>query len=315
MCFKRLGISIATAAVFINVSSVCGQRLAPNEVSAVSSNSTTTLRDRNTEFGVPLRGRPFVLHGYLPTEDCKDAPLVVYSSGSGGWHEFDGYVATALAERGMPVFGVSTHSYLKTFYNDNHPATFESVADDYLALIKEARKIANVNDSRPVILAGWSLGAGYAPLIASDARIKPNVLGVITLALSRDNETALTVSHRLMSHLTGRTFGPSFDVSQYLARVAPVPVAIIQAARDRTASPREAQRLIAAMGADQNSTLRLFQVATGRTHSFAGGRTEFDQTLDEVVTWFRTEAPGGFFTLSLHTRSPLMTISRAKSPL
>lgn len=311
---KDAGISFliaSVAALSLSMGSVCGQSLTPiSGVATLSVPSIRELKASNTEFHVPLRGRQFVLHGYLPTEIENGAPLVLYSSGSGGWHDFDQYVATALAKRGMPVFGVSTHSYLRDFYNDKHPATFAAVAQDYGELIKQAKTIADIDDSRPVILAGWSLGAGYAPLIASDPRIKPNVLGVITLALSRDNETALTAGHRLMSHLMGRTFGPSFDVSQYLAQVAPVPVAIIQAARDRTASPSAAQQLISKVSPDQTSKIRLFQVTAGHTHSFAGGRREFDQTLDEVITWFRTQAPTRL-TPGPPAGSPLVTVPAA----
>lgn len=313
---KGLGVSwsfASLAALLLSTGSVSGQRLAPNSgVATVSSTSVLELKARNTEFDVPLRGHRFVLHGYLPTPIGDDAPVVLYSSGSGGWHEFDQYVATALAKRGMPVFGVSTHSYLRAFYNDNHPATFAAVAEDYIELIKQAKKIAKVDASRPVILAGWSLGAGYAPLVASDPRIKPDVLGVITLSLSRDNETALTVGHRLMSHLMGRTFGPSFDVSQYLTRVAPVPVAIIQAARDRTASPRKAQQLINAVSTNQSSTMRLYQVTAGRTHSFAGGRPEFDQTLDEVIAWIRAKALVGLSIDRSSTSTELLPVPLAQ---
>lgn len=290
---QSFGISWSIAVLvtlWLNTNSISAQRLpTKSEGASASSTGRPNPGARNTLLGVPLRGHQFVLHSYLPAEIAGDAPLVLFSSGSGGWHDFDQYVATTLAARGLPVFGISTHSYLKDFYDDHHPATFASVADDYLELIKQAKKIAMVDDSRPVILAGWSLGAGYAPLIASDPRIKPEVLGVIALSLSRENETALTAGHRLMSRLTGRTFGPSFDVSQYLTRVAPVPVAIIQAARDRTASPGQAQQIIDRAGPNPGSTVRLFQVSAGRTHSFAGGRLEVDQTLDEVINWFHAQ--------------------------
>ena len=282
------------AAISLGLGSVCGQPLsAGSRVGTPSAPSNNELKELNRKFRVLLRGRPFILHGYLPAEVGNNAPIVLYSSGSGGWHDFDQYVATALAKRGMPVFGVSTHSYLRDFYDDSRPATVAAVAEDYLALIRQARTIANIDDTRPVILAGWSLGAGYAPLVASDPRIKHCVFGVITLALSRDNETALTAGHRLMSHLMGRTIGPSFDVSQYLVQVAPVPVAIIQAAKDRIASPAAAERLIEQTGRHRTSNIRLFQVNAGRTHSFAGARSQVDQTLDEVIAWFRTLAATG----------------------
>jgi hypothetical protein len=260
--------------------------------SGVSATDAVKLTALNREISVQLRERPFVLHSYLPAEIREDAPIVIYSSGSGGWHDFDQHLATVMAEHGMPVFGVSTHSYLRTFYSDGHPATSSAVVEDYRELIRQAKVIAKVDEARPVIIAGWSLGAGYAPLVASDPRVKSNVLGVIILSLSRDNETSLNVSHRLMSRLLRRTIGPSFDVSEYLGRVAPIPMAIIQAAGDRTASPDTAQSLISLVGQEQRPSLRLFQVTAGRSHSFAGGREQVDQSLEEAINWIRSNGSG-----------------------
>lgn len=279
--------------LFAGASTIRGQSPARRElpVNADLSRSSIPLRARNEEVRVNLRGRPVVLHVYLPAEFSDNAPIVLYSSGSGGWHGFDQHIGAALAERGMPFFGINTHTYLKTFYSDDKPATFLEVASDYVELIRQAEALTSAGDSRPVILAGWSLGAGYAPLIAADAGIKTNLFGIISISLSRNNETALSISHRLMSRLLGRTFGPSFDVSEYLSRVAPLPVAIIQAARDRNASPRQAQQLIRSTGPEGQPSLRLFEVAAGRNHSFSGGLAEFDHTLDEALDWIRVNTP------------------------
>jgi dienelactone hydrolase len=239
----------------------------------------------NRAVKVALRDRSIVLHIYLPKQMSADAPLVLYSSGSGGWHQFDGYVASALAMREMPVCGISTHTYLKSFYSTSHPATVPDVISDYSHIIKEARKVAGLDSTRPIILSGWSLGAGYAPLIAADPQIKASVRGVISIAIARDNEKALSVGNRLLSRLTGRTFGPSFDVTEYLTRAFPLPVALIQPAEDQPDSSKSATRLIAATGDKAGTTLRLFEVRSSRNHSFAGGRTEFDHALDEALAW------------------------------
>lgn len=246
---------------------------------------------RNEEVPVMLRGRALVLHAVLPARVSNGGPVVFYSSGSGGWHGFDQHVATALAERGIPVFGISMHSYLKTFYSDDRPATFAAVAADYTELIRRSQALAGGYGSRPVILAGWSLGAGYAPLVACDAGIRPVLSGVISISLSRDNETTLSVPNRLLSRLIRKTIGPSFDVSEYLSCAAPVPVAIIQAGKDRGASPQGAQKLISQTNADSGSWLRLFAVTEARNHSFKDARAEFDQTLDEVLGWIGTKTP------------------------
>jgi hypothetical protein len=293
---KRRNPTLAWATILFlsaGASAIHSQSLAGREwaVNADLSRSNTALKARNEEVRVNLRGRPVVLHMYLPAEFSDNAPIVLYNSGSGGWHGFDQHIGTALAERGMLFFGISTHTYLKTFYRDDKPATFVEVVSDYAELIRQAKALTSAGDSRPFILAGWSLGAGYAPLIAADAGIKTNLCGIISISLSRNNETALSISHRLMSRLLGRTFGPSFDVSEYLSRVAPLPVAIIQAAKDRNASPRQAQHLINSIRPEGQPSLRLFEVNAGRNHSFSGGLAEFDHTLDEALNWIRANTP------------------------
>jgi alpha-beta hydrolase superfamily lysophospholipase len=280
-----LGLSVGTAAVQAqSVSNQSPEALAHSQGDVIP-------RSRNEELRVMLRGRPLVFHAYLPATASNSRPIVFYSSGSGGWHGFDQHVATALAERGLPVFGISTHTYLKTFYSADRPATFAAVVADYAELIRRAQALAGGNSSRPVILAGWSLGAGYAPLVACDAGVRPSLSGVISISLSRDNETTLSVPNRLLSRLTGKTIGPSFDVSEYLNRAAPVPVAIIQAGKDRRASPQQAQELISETNAGGGPSLRLFAVAEARNHSFQNARAEFDQALDEALNWFGTKTP------------------------
>jgi dienelactone hydrolase len=251
----------------------------------LSQQVLTELKAINRTVKVPLRDRSIALHVYLPKQVTAAAPLILFASGSGGWHQFDAYVANALAQRGMPVCGINTHAYLKAFYTTSRPATVDELISDYSDIIKEAKKVAEVEDNRPVILSGWSLGAGYAPLLASDPRIKPTVRGVISIAIAQNNETALSLSDRLFSRMTGKTFGPSFDVTEYLKDTYPLPVAIIQPGDRRLPSAKQASRLIASASEKSVTTLRLFDVKTAGSHSFASGRREFDRALEEALSW------------------------------
>jgi type IV secretory pathway VirJ component len=254
----------------------------------LSQQVLTELKAINRTVKVPLRNRSIALHVYLPKQVTATAPLVLFASGSGGWHQFDAYVATALAQRGMPVCGINTHAYLKTFYTTSRPATVDELISDYSDIIKEAKKVAEVEDNRPIILSGWSLGAGYAPLLASDPRIKPTVRGVISIAIARDNETALSVSNRLFSRMTGKTFGPSFNVTEYLKGTSPLPVAIIQPGDHRRPAAKQASRLMASANEKAVTTIRLFDVETAGSHSFANGRREFDRALEEALAWINS---------------------------
>jgi hypothetical protein len=234
---------------------------------------------------VKLRGRPFVLHTYLPVELRPGAPLVLYASGAGGWHSFDGHIAEVLAGAGMPVCGLSTHSYLKDFYSGSHPATPAEIGADFAALAEEARAVAGVDATRPVALVGWSLGAGYILPASTDAHARLRLFGVVSIAVSRENETVYSLRHALMSQLTHKTYGPSFDAAQYLKTAAPIPVALIQAEGDRAASPEEARNLLAAAGRVEGAGVRLYVVKGARDHRFGGGVAEFDRTLLDAFGW------------------------------
>src|SRR6478672_1939541 len=130
-----VGLSVGTATVHAQSSNQSPEALAHSQGDAIQGS-------RNEELPVMLRGRPLVFHAYLPARASNSRPIVFYSSGSGGWHGFDQHVATALAERGLPVFGISTHTYLKTFYSADRPATFAAVVADYAELIRRAQALA-----------------------------------------------------------------------------------------------------------------------------------------------------------------------------
>jgi type IV secretory pathway VirJ component len=245
----------------------------------------TQLKESNRKVRVPVRTGSVVLHIYVPQPTRPDAPLVIYSSGSGGWHQFDDYIATAFAQRGMPVCGISMHSYLRKFYNTSRPATSDEIIADYRTLTDESTKVIGVNQNQPLILSGWSLGAGYAVLVASDPLIKPRVRGVISISLTRDNETALSLTNRLLSRAGGKTVGPSFDVTEYLSKLSPLPVAIIQAGKDPRASPKVATGLIESASRNRSARCRLFDVEAAHGHSFSGARSDFDRALNEALQW------------------------------
>lgn len=269
----------------VSLISICQMMAEPKSSEHSNPQAFTQLKDSNQEVRVPVRTGSVVLHTYIPQHARPDAPLVVYSSGSGGWHQFDDYVATAFAQRGMPVCGISMHSYLRKFYKTSRPATSDEIIADYRTLIDESTKVIGVNQNQSLILSGWSLGAGYAALVASDPLIKPRVRGVIGISLTRDNEAALSLTNRLLSRLTGKIVGPSFDVTEYLSRLSPLPVAIIQAGKDPRASPKVANGLIMSVTRNRSARCRLFEVETAHTHSFSGTRSDFDQALNAALQW------------------------------
>ncbi len=243
------------------------------------------LRADDKPFDAPLRGHLVRLHTYLPETVKPATPLVLFTSGAGGWHEFDGYIGRFLAGRGYPVCGLNSHSYLREFYSQANPATQIQVAADYAELIAQAKKLAGVEASRPVILAGWSLGAGYSIMAASDPQLRAQLSGVLAISLTDDNEAAYSYGYVLLSKLTGRTRGKKFRASTFLPQTVPLPVAVVQAKNDDHATPAEAQRILNFANMKNDPRLRVITINSARNHSFAGGRDEFKEKVLELLAW------------------------------
>ncbi|MGH9971902.1 MAG: alpha/beta hydrolase [Pyrinomonadaceae bacterium] len=273
--------STATGLIFFHLNASSGDK-----------DSAGQLEARNVELPIELRGHKFVLHTYLPSKQTfGSGPLVLYLSGASGWHGFDDHIATTMALHGAAVYGLSLHSYLTTFYNGDHPVTVENLGEDYSLLIKEVRRVAGVGEATGIVLGGWSLGAGYALIVAANPQIKPQVKGVVCIAISRENESFYSLLDALKSKLSLHTRGPFLDAAEALKRIAPLPVAILQAESDKSASPKEAQMLLQAADLRVSDPIRLLIVKSARNHRFEGARNDFDATLGQALDWI--SATGG----------------------
>lgn len=115
----------------------------------------------------------------VPAEAGGGDTLVVFYSGDGGWAAADRGMAETLAKAGLPVVGVNSLSY---FLVRRSP---EAAAQD-LALVLR-RYMSQWNKTR-FVLAGYSFGAGAAPLIAG--KLPPDLRGRIRMLALVDPEKA-----------------------------------------------------------------------------------------------------------------------------
>jgi len=252
---------------------------------------TAKLQTRNAQLPIELRGHKFVLHTYLPASaTVSSRPVVFYISGASGWRSFDDHIAGAMAKHGAAVYGLSLHSYLATFYDSDHPATVENLGEDYLLLMKEVRRVAGVGESTPIIFGGWSLGAGYALIAAANPKIKPSVKGIICVAVSRENESFYSLVDALKSKLGMQTRGPFLNAATALKDDGSTPVAILQAERDKSASPKEAEMLLEEANMKTSDAIHLSIVKGASNHRFDGARKDFDATLWQALDWISTTA-------------------------
>ena len=231
-----------------------------------------------TTFAATIRGgKPVNLLQYQQ-HGAKNQPLIFFTSGDGGWSPFCADIAAHLATKGYTVVAFDVKNYLTTYANSQQPVTPEELGRDYADLLQAARQQPGVDAVRPVTLSGWSLGAGYSVLAATDAKLQGQVARVVGISLPIENELAWKPTDSIIYLTHGVPHEKIFDAHDYLSKLS-VPLILLNATDDDTSPLSDANSLLAkAAGPKQ-----LFPV-TAHGHHFEGGEEAFYQSLDLSLT-------------------------------
>src|SRR6185369_12826416 len=121
---------------------------------------------KHSTFQATIRSGPALDLQLYQQENARNQQLVLFTSGDGGWSPFCADIAAHIAANGMTVVGFDAKSYLTTFATPQKPMATEQITRDYDALARMALARPGIDQKTPLILAGWSLGAGYSVLVA-----------------------------------------------------------------------------------------------------------------------------------------------------
>jgi fermentation-respiration switch protein FrsA (DUF1100 family) len=225
-----------------------------------------------------IRGRPQELHLF---GDRGREPVVV-SSGDGGWVHLAPEVAEFLAAQNFFVVGFDTRAYLTSFTDRSTTLAEEDVPGDYRMLIDYAAEGAS---SKPILI-GVSEGAGLSVLAATIAKNKPAVRGVIGLGLPDLNELGWRWRDMTI-YLTKKTPNePRFSTADIIARLSPVPLALIHSTHDEFVPLEEMYKVLARAGEPKK-----LWVVEASNHRFSDNRAELQQRLLEAIDWVRQSRP------------------------
>jgi alpha-beta hydrolase superfamily lysophospholipase len=171
--------------------------------------------------------------------------------------------------------GFDAKSYLTTFASSQKPVTPAELARDYGEILDGALARAGVDKGSQVALSGWSLGAGYSVLAATDPSLKGRVSRVVAISLPELNELAWKPSDALIYLTHGVPHEKVFNSGDYLARLAPVPVILVNATSDDTAPLTETQKLF-----DRAANPKQLYTVKATGHHFEHGEKEFYGVLE-----------------------------------
>ena len=226
-----------------------------------------------------------VLRGHAQTlrlSGQRDGYPAIVSSGDGGWVHLAPQVAAMLAARGFFVVGFDTKAYLESFTSGATTLTVSNVPADYVAL---ARFTTRWSSQKPILI-GVSEGAALSLLAATDPAVKAAVAGVIGMGLGDENELAWRWKDSLIYLTHGVPNEPTFSTIALAGRVAPTPLAAINATHDEYVPAGEVDRILAAA----QQPKRLWMIASA-DHRFSDNQAELALRLFEAIAWVHANQP------------------------
>ena len=224
----------------------------------------------HSETYVSLHGHALTVHLSVPA-GVHAGPLLVYATGDGGWWGKDKAIFTRLAGWGYSVAGFSARDYVHHLGSEAvRPVT---IAADYNAIIDAAEKALGLPPSTRIILVGKSRGSGLEVAAASRALLRPQIAGIVAIALTKEEEYV----HRRLRRTRQFAMLQTYDA---LPLIGPVPVAVIQSTNDNYLPATKARELF---GAD--SPTRRFLAVEASDHNFDGAQDVMYQDIRESLEW------------------------------
>ena len=236
---------------------------------------------------VTIRGREFTLHLYRPKANGAATPAI-YACGDGGWRGLAPRTAQELAHIGFAVAGVDSKVYLRELSSAKEPLTIKQLAQDYAAMAQVVREYAQAEKAAPVYVYGWSVGAGFAVAVGSDADTRSNWAGIISIGLPSQNQLVSGVGGNHVDLRSADNARYGFRTASVMGGISPLPLIMIQSTTD-TASPQKVGRLLFATARDPKQ----YVLIKANNHRFSGAREEFYVALGGAMTWIRQARASG----------------------
>ncbi|HEU4932820.1 MAG TPA: AcvB/VirJ family lysyl-phosphatidylglycerol hydrolase [Pyrinomonadaceae bacterium] len=230
---------------------------------------------KHSTFQVTIRSGPPLDLQLYQQEHATNQPLVLFTSGDGGWSPFCADIAAHIAANGITVVGIDVKSYLVNFATPQKPLSPDELTRDYDAIAKQSITQPGIDNKAPLVLAGWSLGAGYSVIAASQPEFSRPVNRVIAISLPIYGELAWRPADSIIYFTHGTPREKVFDIHPFLKSLKQTPIVFLNATSDKNAPFREAQSLYDTIPGAKH----LYVVKAGG-HHFEGGEKEFYKDLD-----------------------------------
>jgi fermentation-respiration switch protein FrsA (DUF1100 family) len=219
----------------------------------------------------PLRGQEQHIY-FVPAKGQSLGRLMVLP-GDGGWRGFAVELGRWLSGQGYDVFGVDTNRYLTSFTGARTLTENEMMRD----MVELGRLCGN---GQPLLLVGWSQGAGMAVLAGASSNVRQIFSGIVAIGLP---PTAV-LGWRTIDDLTWITKKdpdePEFAVRPWLKKAGGLPLLLVQSKRDEYTTVSEAEGLF-----DSALEPKKLLWVEAADHKFSDNRPAFFERLRQGLEW------------------------------
>jgi pimeloyl-ACP methyl ester carboxylesterase len=212
---------------------------------------------------------------FLPGAGVGPHRRVLFIPGDGGWHGFAIDIGDNLSAAGYDVLGLDTRRYLQSFTGESVLTTTQ-IASDFRQLADWIRQGGHDR----VLLAGWSEGAGLGLAAAADGASKSVFEGLVAIGMTEQNILAWRYSDLWAEVSKKLPKEPTFASSEYVSKVAPLPLFVIASTRDEYISQNVSRTLFGIAREPKR-----FVLIDARDHKFSGNTDQFFRTFKEALSW------------------------------
>lgn len=241
---------------------------------------TGPTRERIFSTTVVLHGKPLELHVAAPPTREPAPVLVLYASGDGGWFGAAVDMFRQIADAGYVTVGFSSRALLRLERPQGALANPAQLADEYDQIVAQARAVLGLREDTGAVLTGWSRGAAFSVLAATEPVVRHEIVGVLAIGLANGEDLAVNDADDETDPGPAAAEPPRFDTYAQIARLGSLPCAVIQSTHDNYFPASGARRL---MGPD--TTLRRLYVVDAKNHRFSGGKPAFHAALVDAIGW------------------------------
>ncbi|HKW00072.1 MAG TPA: AcvB/VirJ family lysyl-phosphatidylglycerol hydrolase [Vicinamibacterales bacterium] len=231
---------------------------------------------------IPVRGHTVTVAYYRCAAGGAPKGTIIIGSGDVGWVGLGSELAEFLSDEGYVTVGINVREYLEMFSTGASHVTPDDVGSDYATIAASLRDRGLLPS--PVIVSGVSEGAAMAVLAGAAPGNHAWIRGVMTLGLPPTAEMAWHWRDAATWFTKKDAEEPSIAPKDFVARVAPLPLWMIQSTKDEYVTPAD-YALIDRMA---QSPKQLTLIAASN-HRFTDQKPELHKQVLAGLAWINLE--------------------------